>query len=68
LAFTDATDATATTGLATLLATSIYADGMTASVSAASGVITITSTYLTNEATLKYRSSATTGSAVSNLH
>jgi hypothetical protein len=57
--------ATATTGLASLLATSIYAQGMTAAVSAASGVVTITSTYLSNEATLKYRSSGSTGSAVS---
>jgi hypothetical protein len=65
LAFTDATVATSETGLASLLTTSIYAEGVTASVSAASGVVTLTSTYLTNEATLKFRSSAITGSAVS---
>lgn len=65
LAFADPTAATATTGLASLLATSIYAEGVTASVTASTGEITIVSTYLSNEATLKYRSTGTTGAAVS---
>ncbi|KAL4524675.1 hypothetical protein Ndes2526A_g06790 [Nannochloris sp. 'desiccata'] len=63
LAFADPTAATATTGLASLLATSIYAEGVTASVTASTGEITIVSTYLSNEATLKYRSTGTTGAA-----
>jgi hypothetical protein len=57
--------ATATTGLENLLTTSIYAEGLTASVSAAAGVLTVTSTYLSNSAALKYRTSGITGSAVS---
>ncbi|KAG7672153.1 putative Sushi, von Willebrand factor type A, EGF and pentraxin domain-containing protein 1 [Nannochloris sp. 'desiccata'] len=66
MAFDDATAATATTGLADLLATSIYAEGMTASVDAivaASGIVVVKSTYLGNEATLKYRSSFKSGSS-----
>jgi hypothetical protein len=55
--------ATATAGLASLMSTSIYADGMVASVSAASGELTISS----GDAVLKYRSSGITGSAVSPL-
>jgi hypothetical protein len=63
--FADDASATTTTALASLLATSIYGEGMTASVAAASGLLTITSTYLSNSATLKYRSTGITGSAVS---
>lgn len=67
LDFADQAAATATTGLASIVATSIYAEGMTASVTAVSGEVTITSTYLGNPATLKFRSSDTTGSAVSHV-
>jgi hypothetical protein len=63
--FADETTATATTALESLMATSIYAAGVTASVDAASGVVTITSTYLSNEAVLTFRSSGKTGSSVS---
>ena len=65
LDFADDATATATTALGSLLATSIYAEGMTASVAVESGVVTITSDYLGNAATLTFRSSGKSGSSVS---
>ena len=53
--------AASATALATLMSTSIYAEGMTASVAAAPGFITITSTYLSNPAVLKFRASGVSG-------
>ena len=63
--FSVANDATSTTGLASLLATSIYDQGMTASVAADTGLVTVTSTYLGSETVLKFRPSEITGSTVS---
>lgn len=66
MTFDDDAAATAASALASLLATSIYPEGMTvSSVSAGSGGINVTSTYLGSEETLKFRSSGQSGSSVS---
>jgi hypothetical protein len=58
LDFADQAAATSNTALAALLSTSIYAEGMTATVSVVSGVLTVS----VNDISLKYRSSGQSGS------